>query len=160
MFKDAAIGGAGGILMDVIMGQVNQYLPASFQTNKTTLGVGDALKAGLTAVLGTMGARLTKGLSVKMAEGALAIQAYEILSGLLPATMTLGYMSPAAVVRGSNRVGPTRAGSTGFGAYQPRSQGNPALLNGRVGAYVGPGRSMLLNRMGNAQQREGVSTYK
>ena len=156
MFKDAAIGGAGAIAMDVIMGQVNGFLPASFQTSKTSVGVGDAVKAGLTAILGQVASRSTKGLSVKMAQGALAVQAYEILSSFLPASMTLGYASPAAIVNGSPRVGPTRAGmmQNSFGAYT--KPGRTPLLN----AYTMPGRSPLLNGGRTVQQREGVSTYR
>lgn len=162
MFKDAAIGGAGAIVMDVIQGQLNGFLPATFQTSKTTVGVGDAVKAALTAILGTVGAKATKGLSLKMAQGALAVQAYEILSSFMPPTMTVGYGSPARIVQGSNRVGPTRGGMLqGVGAYQ-RPGGRTPLLNG-LGAYTHGGKSPLLNgmgRMSNAQAREGVSTFR
>lgn len=160
LLKDAAIGGAGAITMDVIMGQINGFLPASLQTQKTTIGVGDAVKAALTALLGTMLNKATKGLSMKMARGALTAQAYEIMSGLVPATMTMGslaYMSPAAIVQGTNRVGPTRGGM--LQAYQ-RPGGRTPLLS----AYLAPGtRSPMLNRVGvmsGVQAREGVSTYR
>lgn len=164
MFKDAAIGGAGAIVMDVIQGQLNGFLPATFQTSKTTVGVGDALKAAVTAILGTVGAKATKGLSLKMAQGALAVQAYEILSSFMPATMTVGYGSPARIIQGSQRVGPTRGGM-----LQAYVQGRTPLLNGGgVAAYQrAGGRTALLNgapggmgRMSNAQAREGVSTFR
>lgn len=157
LLKDAAIGGAGAITMDVVMGQLNGFLPASLQTQKTTIGVGDAVKAALTALLGTMLNKATKGLSMKMARGALTAQVYEIMSGLVPATMTMGYMSPAAIVQGTNRVGPTRGGM--LQAYQ-RPGGRTPLLS----AYLAPGtRSPMLNRVGvmsGVQAREGVSTYR
>ena len=54
MLTDAAIGGAGAIAMDVIQGQINGFLPASFQSNPTTVGVGDAVKAAVTAFLGAV----------------------------------------------------------------------------------------------------------
>lgn len=154
MFKDAAIGGAGAIGMDVIMGQVNGFLPVTFQTQKTVIGVGDAVKAGLTALLGTLGRKATKGLSMKLAAGALTVQAYELMSSLVPSTLTLGYASPARIVNGSARVGPTRSGM--LQAYQ-RAGGRSPLLN----QYLPPGRTPLLNggRM-SAQQREGVSTFR
>lgn len=156
MFKDAAIGGAGAIAMDVIQGQVNGFLPASFQTSKTQIGIGDAVKAGLTAVLGTLGRKATRGLSMKMAAGALTVQAYELMSSLVPATMTLGYGSPARIINGSARVGPTRAGMLqGIAAYQ-RAGGKSPLLN----AYLAPGRTPLLNGGSDALVREGVSTYR
>ena len=162
MFKDAAIGGAGAVVMDVVMGQLNTYLPASLQTQKTTLSIGDAVKAGLTAALGKVLAKHTKGLSLKMAEGALAVQAYEIISGFLPTTMALGYMSPAAIVNGSNRVGPTQGGMLqgrrhGMRAYLPAGR-NSNMLN----AYLQPGnaRITLNGPRQSVQMREGVSTYR
>jgi hypothetical protein len=159
MFKDAAIGGAGALAMDLVMGQLNGFLPATFQTSRTTVGIGDAVKAGVTAILGRALAKSTKGLSVKAAQGALAVQAYEILSYFMPATMTIGgamgYASPAAIVQGSNRVGPTRGGMLqGFGAYT-KPGGRSPLLN----AYVAPGKTVMLSGR-SVQQREGVTTYK
>lgn len=159
LFKEAAIGGAGAILMDVIQGQVNGFLPASFQTSKTTVGIGDAVKAGLTAVLGTVANKATKGLSMSMARGALAVQAYEILSAYVPSTLTLGYGSPAKIVNGSQRVGPTRAGM--LQAYQRPGTKTPLLAG--VNAYT-QGRTPLLSgnmgRMSTAQAREGVSAFR
>lgn len=156
ILKDAALGGSGGILMDIVMGQLNGFLPASFQSSKTTIGVGDAVKAAVTVALGQVLAKPTKGLSKKLAAGALTVQAYEVLSSFVPATMTLGYASPAAIVNGSNRVGPTRAGMLqGLNAYQ-RPGTRPPLLN----AYT-TGRTPLLNGVRTSvQQREGISTYR
>ena len=49
LFKDAAIGGAGAVGIDVLMGQINSYLPTSMHPTpgSTTPGVSDAIKAGL-----------------------------------------------------------------------------------------------------------------
>lgn len=154
MLKDAAIGGAGGVIMDAVMGQINGFLPASFQTNKTTIGVGDAVKAGITAILGQVLSKPTKGLSRKMAAGSLTIQAYDIMSSFMPATMTMGYASPATIIQGSARVGPTRGGM--LQAYV--KPGRTALLN----AYqrAGGATPMLNGGRSSVQAREGVSTFR
>lgn len=155
MIKAAGLGGAGGILMDVVMGQLNGFLPTSFQSSKTTVGVGDAVKAVVTVALGQVLAKPTKGLSKQLAAGALTVQAYEVLSSFVPTTMTLGYASPAAIVNGSNRVGPTRAGMLqGMNAYQRPGTRSPLLS-----AYTS-GRTPLLNGRQSVQQREGISTYR
>lgn len=152
MLTDAAIGGAGAIAMDVIMGQVNGFLPPSFQTNPSTVGLGDAVKAVLTAFVGQALRKPTKGLSAKMAQGALSVQAYEIMSSFMPTGMSVGYASPAKIVNGSARVGPSRGGM--LQAYLPRGSRSP-MLN----AYLPNGtRSPLLNK--SVQQREGVSMFK
>lgn len=156
MLKDAAIGGAGAVAMDAIMGQLNGFLPASFQTNKTTIGVGDAVKAAITALLGQVLSKPTKGLSRKMAAGSLTVQAYDILSSLVPTGMTMGYASPARIIQGSARVGPTAGGMLqGFGAYV--KPGRTALLNAYQRAG---GPTAMLNGRSNVQAREGVSTYR
>lgn len=153
MFTDAAIGGAGAIAMDLVMGQVNGFLPASFQTNPATVGMGDGVKAILTAFIGKSLNRSTKGLSEKMARGALAVQAYEILSSFVPSTLPMGYASPARIIQGSARVGPTRGGM--LQAYLRPGSRSPMLS-----AYLPNGtRSPLLNGK-SVQQREGVSSFR
>lgn len=154
MIKDALLGGAGAVAVDVAMGQINTYLPASMQTIPGTVGVGDAVKAAITVVLGKVFAKPTKGLSVKMAQGALVVQAANILRTFVPSTMPMagvGYFSPASITGGSNRVGPTR-----MAAYTPGS----ALLSrgpgGRMGKYTSPGVTSLLNGIGSAREREGA----
>lgn len=170
MFKDAAVGGAGAVVFDLLMGQINQYLPASFQTQQNAIGAGDAVKALITAVVGIGANRITKGYSKKMAEGALTVQAWQMISAFLPATMTvggLGWATPARIINGSARVGPSRGGM--LQAYQ-RPGGKTALLNsaggsydrqnqGNMGAYMSAGKTALLNGA-TAQRREGVSLFK
>lgn len=151
MFKDAAIGGAGAIGMDVIMGQLNKWLPVSLQTNPNAVGVGDAVKAIATAVIGQGLNRMTKGLSKKAAQGALICQARDIMSGFLPAGVGLGglgYGVPGAVVGLNNRIGPNR----GLRAYLPT--GATPLLS----AYLPKGQSMVLSGANyvSAATREGV----
>lgn len=144
-FKDAAIGGAGAIAMDLAMGKINQFLPASLQTSSTSVGVGDAVKGVITVLAGKLLSKPTKGLSVKMAQGALTCQARDILSSFLPATMAMGYATPARTMALSTRVGPNR-----LNAYT-RPGATPLLS-----AYTKPGSvSPLLNGRGNIAAREG-----
>lgn len=171
MFKDAAVGGAGAVAFDLLMGQINQYLPATFQTQANTVGTGDAVKALITAAIGQGLNKHTKGWSKKLAEGALTVQAWQIISAFMPASSTvggLGWATPARIINGSARVGPSRGGM--LQAYQ-RPGGKTALLNSAGGAYdrnvmqnmhayMGPGKTALLNGSRTAQMREGVSTFR
>lgn len=145
MLKDAVIGGVGAVGVDVLMGRINPMLPAAIQTSPSKIGAGDAVKALLTVVLGKALKKPTKGLSEKMALGALTTQARDLISSQLPTSLTLGYYSPAALTQGTNRVQPIRSG---VNAYQ--QGGKTALLS----AYTKPGTSTLLS--GTAMRREGV----
>lgn len=149
MFKDGAIGGAGAIGMDLIMGQLNAYLPITFQTVPGLPGVGDGVKAVLTALLGQGLSRKTGGLSRKMAEGALAVQAHDIMKTLLPASMAVGYYTPAALVNGSGRVGPQRM--NGVRRYLPSGQATPLLSK----YMTSGGASPLLSRAESTAEAEG-----
>lgn len=144
--QGAFVGGAGSVAVDVIMGQVNGYLPASMQRTPGAIGVGDAVKMGITIALGRLLRKPTKGMSDELAAGALTVQAAEIIRSVVPASMTMGgvgYGSPARIVQGTNRVTPN------MGAYMPRAitgQQSP-LLN----AYARPGATQLLS---GARERE------
>lgn len=152
MIQDAFIGGAGSIAVDLVQGQVNKYLPATLQTRPGTVGLGDGVKAVLTVVLGRALNRYTKGLSTKMAAGALTVQSAGIMRTLLGPTLgaNLGYYTPGMVTSGTARVGPIR--NDYVGAYI--APGQTPLLS----AYTKPGVTPLLNAargMSNARQREG-----
>jgi hypothetical protein len=149
MIQAALVGGAGAVAVDVAMGQINRFLPATLQRTPGRIGVGDAVKAALTVVLGKLLAKPTRGLSVKMAQGALTVQAHQLIAGFVPAGMTLGYSVPGHVVQGTNRVGPIRQN---VGAYT-RKNVTPLLS-----AYTRPGATALLN--GSVREREGVSQYR
>jgi hypothetical protein len=147
--QEALIGGAGALAVDVLMGQINGYIPASMQRVAGKVGIGDAVKMAITIALGQALNKPTKGMSRKFATGALICQSRDILASLVPSTMTLGFASPARIVRGTQRVGPLMA-------YAPQSgavDSSPLL-----GAYspAGRNRGVLLN---GARNREGVTTY-
>ena len=153
MIQDAFIGGAGSIAVDLAQGQINKFLPATLQTRPGTVGLGDGVKAVLTVVLGRALNRTTRGLSMKMASGALTVQSAGIMKTLLGPTLgaNLGYYTPGMVTNMNNRVGPIR-NNMGVGAYTPAGQ-TPLLS-----AYTKPGVTPLLSAargMSNARAREG-----
>lgn len=145
MLQGAAVMGAGAVAVDVAYSYVAKYLPANMQAGPGTVSLGSAVKAVFTAIAGKALSKSTKGLSMKAAQGALVVQARDIVAGLLPAgTMQgLGYMVPAPVVNYSPRVGPNR---TRLGAFVP---GRPPLLS----AFMAPGTSPVLS---GARSREGA----
>lgn len=162
---DAAVMGAGAIAVDLGWSRLNGMLPATVQTVPGRLGAGDAVKAILTAALGILANRATKGLAGKAALGSLTVQARDAAMKMLPPAVAmqaagLGYYSPAAVIPGSPRIGPNRAinnngAGRAMGAYL--APGVTPLLNGqRTGAYLRPGSSPLLNGRIPASVREGV----
>ena len=150
MIREALMGGAGAIGIDLVFGQVNKYLPASMQKTAGTIGAGDAIKAIATVFIGHMLNKPTKGFSRKAAMSSLTVQAYEIMKGFVPASMPLGYASPAMITMGTNRVSPIRRGMNAYTAT-----GTPLLS-----AYERTGGGTPLLSGGNqTQRREGVSMF-
>lgn len=147
--REAFVGGAGSIAVDLAMGQINRFLPVNLQSNPMAsgIGAGDAIKAIITVTLGHLLARPTRGLSRKMAMGALTVQSANLMRKVIPlGSMPLGYASPARIVRGSNTVGPN------MGAY---TQGSP-LLN----AYTRPNVTPLLSaNRSSAMNRESKYVF-
>ncbi len=149
--KQAAIGGAGAFAVDVAMGYAEGYLPASMRNSTTSVNSYDALKLAATIALGEVLNKPTKGLSRKMAMGAMTVQSYYIMSKLVPtgtfALAGVGYASPANIVRGSNRVNPIMSRMNAY-----TRPGVTPLLS----AYQKPGNSPMLNGGANLRAREGV----
>lgn len=149
--REAFVGGAGSVAVDLAMGQINKFLPATLKTTPGTIGAGDAVKALITVTLGHLLARPTRGLSRKMAQGALTVQAANLMKGFVPATMTMGYSVPGLVTQGSARVSP----NMGMGAY---TKGTPLLS-----AYMKPNTTALLSGgvgRRNAASRENVYAFR
>ena len=142
--REAVIGGAGALGMDLVYGQINSFLPAALKRVPGSIGAGDAVKAVITVALGGLLSKPTRGLSDKAARASLTIQAYDIMKSFVPGGMTIGYASPALIAQGTNRVGPIRRGMNAY------TNGTP-LLN----AYMSPGKTALLS---GARSREGVSS--
>lgn len=143
MLKSAAIGGAGAIAVDLAMGQMAKFLPASMAKTPGKVGVYEVVKVAATIALGKLLSKPTRGLSQKMAAGSLTVQAHQLLSSVVPTgSMPLGYYSPAAISNMSQRIGPNRVG-------RYTAPGQTPLLS----RYTQPGQSPLLN---GAAYREGV----
>ena len=141
--REAVMGGAGALGMDLVYGQINSFLPAALKRVPGSIGAGDAVKAVITVALGGLLNKVTRGFSAKAAKASLTIQAYDIMKSFVPSGMTIGYASPALIAQGTNRVGPIRRGMNAY------TNGTP-LLN----AYMSPGKTALLS---GARNREGVS---
>ena len=141
--REAVIGGAGALGMDLVYGQINSFLPVALKRVPGSIGAGDAVKAVITVALGGLLSKPTRGLSDKAARASLTIQAYDIMKSFVPSTMTIGYASPALIAQGTNRVGPIRRGMNAY------TSGTP-LLN----AYMAPGKTALLS---GARMREGAT---
>jgi hypothetical protein len=151
MLKGAAVGGAGAVAMDVAIGQINKFLPASLLGQPNVIDQGDAVKAGLTILLGKLLAKPTRGYSLKAANASLLVQAYNLIGTFVPASLPLGYYSPGPVVNATPRVGPNvRRMANTMGQYTGPG-GNPLLSR-----YVSPGgTSPLLSRSPSSREREG-----
>jgi hypothetical protein len=146
--REALMAGAGAVVFDIVHGQIKRFLPTSLQVTPGSIGAGDAVRAVITVVVGQALNKVTRGFSKKAAMASLTVQAHDLLKGFVPAALPLGYMSPAMVAQGTNRIGPIR-GTTGMNAYM--RPGPTPLLS----AYTSG--TPLLN--GSASRREGVSTY-
>ena len=142
--REAVMGGAGALGMDLVYGQINSFLPAALKRVPGSIGAGDAVKAVITVALGGLLSKPTRGLSDKAAKARLTIQAYDIMKSFVPSGMTIGYASPALIAQGTNRVGPIRRGMNAY------TNGTP-LLN----AYMAPGKTALLS---GARSREGATS--
>lgn len=92
MVKDAVIGAVGSVAVDYVAGKVRGSLPAALNSGYAY----DATKALATVALGVTLKGVTRGASIKMAQGALTVQADRIVRSMLPASVTggLGYALP------------------------------------------------------------------
>ena len=142
--REAVMGGAGALGMDLVYGQINSFLPAALKRTPGVIGAGDAVKAVVTVALGGLLNKATRGFSAKAAKASLTIQAYDIMKSFVPGTMTIGYASPALIAQGTNRVQPIRRGMNAY------TSGTP-LLN----AYMKPGSTAMLS---GSRMREGVTS--
>jgi hypothetical protein len=150
--REAVMGGAGAVVMDLAYGQINNFLPASLKRTPGSVGAGDAVKAVITVALGHMLNKATRGFSRKAAQASLTVQATEIMRSFVPASMSLGYATPAYVAQGTPRTGPIRRGVNGLRAYTGGG-GSPMLS-----AYTpAGGMTPMLN---GARMREGVTSYR
>lgn len=127
LVKAGAIGAGGAIVTDVAMGFVNGFLPANMNTKQNIDGTPNylnyAVKGVLAVALGHFGKKIVSPATAHtMAAGAMTVMAYELLrpfaASVLPASMSLGYYSPAMArnptisgLRGYQQI-PGNVGST------------------------------------------------
>jgi hypothetical protein len=151
MVREGLMSGVGAVAFGVVHGQIQKYLPDSLKVIPGKIGAGDAVKALITVVLGQVLSGVTRGYSKKAAAASLTVQMHDLVKGFVPATLPLGgvgglgYMSPAGIAMGTNRVGPIRRGMNAY------TQGTPLLS-----AYTSGG-TQLLN---GARSREGVTAIR
>lgn len=148
MVGPVVAGAVGGVVLDAVWAKISPSLPPSLQRVPGKVGVGDAIKLGATLFLGKALNRATKGMSSKAAAGAAIVQVYNIVANMVPPG-TLGWYSPYPVVRGNQRIGPTR-----MGAF---TAGGTPLLAGGVGAFVPGSTPLLAGSPNNARSREGFA---
>lgn len=156
--KDAAIGAGGALAIEMLVNRISPMLPAAIRPIKGKIGAGDAIVMLATIVLGRALRGVTRGASMKMAQGALTVQAVNIARGVLPVGALgefddLGYYSPAAIVEGDAVIGPAIDGFDELDGVDALTYTDSAMLN----AFV-PGQSPVLNE--SALEREGVSAYR
>lgn len=142
MIREGVMGGVGAVAFGIVHGQIQKFLPAALRVTPGQIGAGDAVKAIITVFLGNALSGVTRGFSRKAAAASLTVQAHDLVKGFVPATLPLGYATPAGVAMGTQRVGPIRRGMNAY------TSGNAPLLS----AYTSG--SSLLN---GARSREGVS---
>lgn len=129
LLKAGAIGGAGAVAVDMIMGQVRGFLPASLGSPVDSAGQPNygyfGTKAAIALALGVYGNKLpvVGGYTSRMSEGALTVLAYQFMRPMVPQSFMLGYFNPAPTQRASvgKYVSGQRPGNrylAGTGAYQ------------------------------------------
>jgi hypothetical protein len=134
MAKTAAIGAAGAVVVDVAFGYAQSMLPTNMQTPVDATGSLNPLyflaKGGLAVALGVLGHKATKHAG-QMAEGSLTVSAYQILRSMVPASVNLGYVSPARPV---GRM-PARQAAPQLGKYV---SGMDQYVSGGMAGYKPP----------------------
>jgi len=125
MVKDAAIGGAGALGVDIIAGQIKPMLPVSMQTGNSYA----AAKALITVGVGVFGRRVLGNVAMQAARGALTVQAYNLFRPYVPATMQLGSLSPSYVMPGARSGKPAVAINAPGGMHALRRVGGMGALS-------------------------------
>lgn len=110
MVKNGAIGGAGAVGVDVLMGYASNVLPANLVSRVNPDGSMNylyyATKGALAVGIGLYGGKvLPAGVAPKIAEGALTVMSYEILRGFVPTGIRLGFFNPAPAMGNAGNMG-------------------------------------------------------
>lgn len=127
--KNGAIGGAGALGIDVLMGILKPMLPDTMNARIDAAGQTNwlyyAVKAGLAVGVGVLGKRVLPGdVAARMGEGAMVVMTYEIMRGMMPSSVTLGrsnrrssvgFVNPARVIGSTARIVDTTRAMGGAG---------------------------------------------
>jgi hypothetical protein len=130
MLKSGALGAGGALAIDFAMG--NLPLPATMVTRNNADGSTNYLyfgsKVALAVALGMIGKRFLGAKAATMAEGAMVVNLYDLFRTLMPASVKLGYFTPAPIARNMRAYIP---GRSQMGAYIPSGSTatgtNPAM---------------------------------
>lgn len=123
LVKAGAVGAGGALTVDIAMGFVNGFLPATMSTKLNADGspnyVNYAAKGALAVALAHFGRRLVgPGIAHTMAAGSFTVMAYELLrpmvQNILPGSLTLGYYANMP----GTRMTPANMGRLGLANYQ------------------------------------------
>ncbi len=127
LLKAGAIGAGGALTVDVAMGFVNGYLPATMNTKLNADGsvnyLNYAVKGALAIGLAHFGKRVVSAETAnRMATGSFTVMAYEIMRpmavSVMPATMNLGYFAPGRrALQGMGAYANTSPGALRLGKY-------------------------------------------
>lgn len=126
MLQNGAIMGGGAVAVDIAMGYASSMLPATMVSPVNTDGTANwgyfGAKTALALAIGMFGRKLpvVGKYAPQMAEGALAVMAYQLMRPMVPASIALGYLNPTPTMRPVRRVaGVGKYVSGGMGAYFP-----------------------------------------
>lgn len=130
----AAIGAAGAIANDVLLGYASTYLPATLQTGYGKRAVQIASALGL----GFVGQKFLRGKGAAAGAGALTVALYGLFKDVLvqyaPSVKGLGDYEEIAIDNTADQIGAYMAGpGSTIGAYLPDGS---QLKAGPVGAYM------------------------
>lgn len=140
MTKNAMLAGAGSVAVDALMGQIRSMLPSSVQT-----GYGySAVKAAISVALGIVGKKILGPKAIRMAEGALTVQAANLITGFVPTSMTMA---------GRARIVGQGGQMKGLGYGTGRSMIHGGAPNRQVALPRNPGLGYFNSSVRN---REGV----
>ena len=139
LLKTGVVGAGGALAVDVAAGFIMPMLPAMVGTKLNADGSNNylyfAAKSALAVGVAVLGAKVMKRETAHaLAAGSITVTAYELLrpmvQGVLPASMSLGWMSPGRIMNPMSMARP------GLGVYDRSATGdqyNNGL--GRLGAY-------------------------
>lgn len=152
--KDALLGGAGSVGVDALMGQIRANLPASVQSGYEY----SAVKAAITIALGILAKKFMGPRALKLAEGALTVQAAMLITSFVPSTMTMGGRSRILGPAGGMRGMVTGGSMTGPQSFLP-GKGLGFFDRSSRGKVISRSPNMQVTASPGATPRAGMSFF-